>query len=961
MTRLDQVIFDKLVHQQSLSPVNEKLNMEDMLPFQAYTSLPLQSPLTAKNLALARRIASYILQENGDIDLRKVTECIHGLSQSLYPISPDLYEETPSREHLLRMLQAIKNTPQIQASLKRLFLPSYTEVIRLIRNTLALPEQETLTITHVRQAVLVALFSYLRQDVSSCFASAVAILIHQEYPHLFIKDMEDLLSLGKLTRIVGTKEVSVPFNLSPSIGELFKPIRVMDFYPNPLTSLSTSPGLQKACLAAGLIQPLEDPQERLQELLSHEFLMEVCQQPYETITVQKILQSTLLHYYGISLNQVSSFLLQEGMRNKDAVLLNYDSTANQSTRQRVCSYLHAYEQAIAAFTSDTQNPLLKAWEYTLATLADANNPSTLHHLQTALGWDASQTDGLHELMLAFVQEEITLAQEHASKCEHTYQEAQAQLAYVESRMRSPLNAQDSQILSMDHIRFRQELNQALYDWNVAQEKIKKLLSLPNFFLSFYAKTLPLYFKSSYDAFIQEFSTHYADSPAGFRILFTHGRSHPNTWTPIYSLQEFIQALAEFFSSTEEDLMSKHGVVGVEQEASVLVHRMITALHTHRFQEATITRILQAYQEPLPVDPLNHLSQITHTPWVYVSGGNPSTLITYYFEQTEPITLQKKHPENAHELAAFFTDALKDLPVGIKQYLNENQHNLLASSPSHVFSVIAGSPLFLQAWENDWYSYTWLRDIWIKQNQDFVHDSLLSQSEIYQFINSFCQRNHIEHLSSDFHTFCSNLSLSLPELYEKASHFFATSISGDPVVQTLFQNRLAQHLIEETPYTNEQQLPITLENIFSYLGISSRMAFEKLQPLIESYVPKMALISSRELYQLCLGLLMHSYEKFYMGEDLALRLITAMRYHKLSYPAPLLFGDSNWAQTYFGFILHPGTKDIDLWAFNSIGLKGRPIDNMTISVQQPWSLYTNPIDYGMPPPPGYRSHMPKGFF
>lgn len=42
---------------------------------------------------------------------------------------------------------------------------------------------------------------------------------------------------------------------------------------------------------------------------------------------------------------------------------------------------------------------------------------------------------------------------------------------------------------MDHVRFRQELNTALYDWNTAQEKAKKLCALPNFLLSFYTKTI----------------------------------------------------------------------------------------------------------------------------------------------------------------------------------------------------------------------------------------------------------------------------------------------------------------------------------------------------------------------------------------------------------------------------------------------------------------------------------------
>ena len=62
-------------------------------------------------------------------------------------------------------------------------------------------------------------------------------------------------------------------------------------------------------------------------------------------------------------------------------------------------------------------------------------------------------------------------------------------------MRNPINKQDSQILAMDHVRFRQELNQALQDWNAAQEKLKKMIMLPDFLLSFYSREIPNYFRS----------------------------------------------------------------------------------------------------------------------------------------------------------------------------------------------------------------------------------------------------------------------------------------------------------------------------------------------------------------------------------------------------------------------------------------------------------------------------------
>lgn len=961
MSRLDCFVFDSLVHKQPKEHDNIFCVEDDEL-FRAYQATALQSPLAAKNIALARNTAHYILTDNGEIDAVKVVRAIEHLSSCLYPLGPQRYDETKAREHLLNMLHAIKQESEIKERIKKFFVPSYTKIQDLIRQTLALDPGSILTPTHVRQAVLTALFCYLRQDVGSCFVTAFAIRIHQEYPILFIKDMDHLLTSGKISRIVGSREISVPINLSGCIGELFKPIRILDLYPDPLIKLSLSPGLKNAFLAADLIKTLDDPQIRVQQLLSHEYLMNKLQYIDETITANEIIESTLLHHYQISSHAQQALLYQEVFYGKQQTVFPGEHQ-NLSQNQRIYSYLAAYHAAKTAFIRDTQNPLLKSWEYTLATLADANNPSTLNHMRIALGWDAQDPQSIAHVIQQSVEQEIHNAQQLIEKCEQTYHEAHAQLDYIESRMKHPLNAEDNKILLMDHIRFRQELNQALYDWNSAQEKAKKLLALPSFILSFYTKILPQYFRSSYDAFIQEFSSNYGDIPAGFRILFTHGRSHPHTWSPIYSLTEFITFLSEFFSSTEGDLLGKHGVLGLEKETSSLLDKVIAHLHKNTFQESAIIRILKAYQQPVPSSILNNLDKIFHTPWVYVSGGTVDTLIQDYFENTgKPIQINK-HPENAHELAAFFSDALKDLPSAIKNYLEDGSHHLIASSPTHVFSITAGSPLFREAWNNDWYSYTWLRDIWMKQQQDFLKNTILYEQDIYTFIDRFCTKYSLKKVTKDFHDFCSDYSLTLPDLYDKASRFLNKVLADFPHHHALYHRRLAHTLVQDVPYISEQQIPDVIENICGYLGLSSRITYEKFHSLIEQFIPKLSLLSSQDIRHVMMGILMKSYRRIYFEEDLFLRLTTAMRHHQLSYPAPLLFGDTNWAYSYFGFILHPGTQKIDLWKFNYVGLQGYPLENTQelFAVSQPWTLYANPIDYGMPPPPGYRSAMPKGFF
>lgn len=950
MSRLDLAIFNALITQR---PADERYNifcLEDPSLFHAYHITRLQSPLAAKNLLLAKETARYILADNGEIDQTKIVKAIDYLSKTLYPLGPDRQDEAKPREHLLNMLHALKKNPSLKESIKKLFVPSYKTIQDLIQHTLALPPNTTLTPFHTKHAALTALFSYLRQDVGSCFASAFAILIHQEHPERFLKDIEALLSTGRMTRTIGAQEITVPMNLSGCIGELFKPIPILDLYPHPLTTLALSPGLQRAFQATQIIS-IHNATEELEKCLSHEYLIQTLQHSEDTITANQIIESTLQHHYQVSQDHIQQLLHTEGLYTQEIL--------STTTEQKVRHYLSAYETAKHAFISETQNPLLKSWEYTLASLSDVNSSLALEHILIALGWKSEEPESFPHIILNFIQNAIQETQKDSEKYEHAYNEAQSQLLYVESRMRNPLNDQDNKILIADHIRIRQELNQHLQEWNTAQEKAKKLSALPNFLLSFYSQALPQYFRSTYDAFIQEFAHLYTDTPAGFRLVFTHGRSHPHTWSPIHSLHEFITALSDFFSSTEYDLMNKHNIQKVEKETQALLSSLISSLHRPSFQEAALLRILHAYQAPIPSSPLNHLEQLSHTPWVYISGGHVHTLIQNYFELPHPPAQIEKRTDNAHELAAFLSDALKDLPSAIKNYLENNTHSLLASSPTHVFSITAGSPLFLDAWNNDWYSYTWLRDVWMEKQKKFLAHTLLNEQTLFICLERFCKKNNLEHLTRDFQDFCSDLSLSLPEFYHKASRFLEKALPQ--TASPFYQQRLVSHIVREAPYISEQQISEVLDMISNYLGISSRITYEKVQSRLEEFIPKLSLLSSEELRHLLQGLLMESYQRVYFEEDMLFRLTTAMRHHHLSYPAPLLFGDTNWAYRYFGFILHPGTQAIDMWTFNYMGLYGRPLEEASqqMTIEHPWRLYPHPTDYGMIPPPGYRYDMPRG--
>lgn len=83
-----------------------------------------------------------------------------------------------------------------------------------------LPTNASISDAHARRAALSAWFCYLRQNVGSCFATAPAIMIHNEQPQQFLIDLADIVSTGRLKRTFGGIEYTAPLNGSWGNGDL---------------------------------------------------------------------------------------------------------------------------------------------------------------------------------------------------------------------------------------------------------------------------------------------------------------------------------------------------------------------------------------------------------------------------------------------------------------------------------------------------------------------------------------------------------------------------------------------------------------------------------------------------------------------------------------------------------------------------------------------------------------------
>ncbi|MGH7889088.1 MAG: hypothetical protein ACRENF_00890, partial [Thermodesulfobacteriota bacterium] len=81
----------------------------------------------------------------------------------------------------------------------------------IVRATLQIPSTVSLTDAHVRQSAVCACLTPLRQTIGSCFATAPAILAQRHHLDLFVDDLYELLTTGRLRRVVEGTQYTVPF------------------------------------------------------------------------------------------------------------------------------------------------------------------------------------------------------------------------------------------------------------------------------------------------------------------------------------------------------------------------------------------------------------------------------------------------------------------------------------------------------------------------------------------------------------------------------------------------------------------------------------------------------------------------------------------------------------------------------------------------------------------------------
>jgi len=375
---------------------------------------------------------------------------------------------------------------------------------------------------------------------------------------------------------------------------------------------------------------------------------------------------------------------------------------------------------------ETQSPLLKIWEYTLASFSDSKIEFYRWNLYASLGFNHKQSDGVGFIIYQHLEERIgenenelaKLVDEHNINVDRTKM-AQALLSSASSRDR--MRRYQTELTLHLH-----QLDQCKDDLDKLRKKGDLLASIFSFVLKEIEKEIPLYFQELYDADMHtKKGPIYEDAPAGYRLLFKHGRYDPDFWTWIMDGKSFVDCIDEFLRSIEPELRHRCEWEDGKQEISSIFGKLLYHIRTDAFLSSAHERI-QAHLEKSGILPSPY-----NTPWSYSAGGNIQSLLKTYFFLEKELTEEIKQVENPLELATFLIDLLKEMPPSVLK----SETSFLMHSPSHAFLLTPQT--FRDSWDNNEFTYTWLRDKIIIPTKNFFQSQIIS-NEKQKFIDEQCK-------------------------------------------------------------------------------------------------------------------------------------------------------------------------------------------------------------------------------
>jgi len=876
-------------------------------------------------------IANAALDEKGEMDLKALTGLISLLESQGYIPFPHGYSDAGLTEHILKSLRKWESDKGLRVYLKKFQMPlchKYAE--RLIRDTIGIEGDQIISDRDLRVAVLAACLFPIRQNVGSCFATAPAILIQKEQPENLLADLYDLLTLGKMNRTIAGKEHSVPLSPSIGIGDLRKS---MTLIPKHLDDMP--PGFRVPLEMTGIIPKSLSKLDRLNWFWER---LEAFYSQEKNLSVESFFHFVTLAHLQVTEEDMERFRGEEQslLRRVRKMEIIHD-TRHYKRRERFESAQFLEDRLKRLFISMTENTLARAWEYTIASLSETKMEFSRWNLYSSLGLNHEEPGGLGQIIYRFVEERIALCNGKLEEYQRDYEIAFDQLRATETLLKQASNESDAR-------RLKAEFQSRLYHMQACLDLRDRFYHKASFYpqlFSFFVKELdhrfPEYFQEIYDAQMQEVEIHdYEDSPAGFRLVYKHGRRDASLWTMIHTQEQFIDSLIDFFSFVEPQIAAACESNSCEDDIKEIIAYIIIHLRTEEFIVSAYERSAKVHQSSVKRRSLKEMQKAEKKPWSYTSGGVMTTLIKTYYRREGEVHDEPFTVEGALDLLTLIIETMKSLPYNFTAYFPKSTSKMmLMHSPTHAFLLLPYEMPFFEAWDENGFTYTWIRDNFLQPRQNFYSSISLSISEqesLLSFFSAYLPQDlnfkMVRGVKIEDHASLKNFSKKILK-----------TLPSSPVIDDALDSFLYQALPLTPAYKWKDAVYAILEE---KAGKDVLALLEKFPDDPGGYIPSRLIKEfAKAVYILFKG-------KVCLDFDLHNFVTKKAESLGLSSHSPLIFADTNWSQNYFGFVVSPITEELQLWRVAPSGFEGVFLRSwasyLTPGNRQGWGIYTRPQEY-----------------
>ncbi len=616
---------------------------------------------------------------------------------------------------------------------------------------------------------------------------------------------------------------------------------------------------------------------------------------------------------------LASYLISEGL-----TLENLLKTICQTHKKSDQEFLFALE----AFKASSEDPLLKIWEYTLASFSEVKMEFSRWNLYTSLGLQAKDAGGIGPIIYQFFEKRLNETNQNIEKLHEDYLIAFDQVRGTEALISRASTEDQIRRLKAEHIGRVYHMQACLNERDAKQRLSKLYAELYPFITNQYDEKFKEYFQEIYDPDMHGVEEHpYEDSPAGFRLVYKHGRTNASLWTLVHNEKEFIESLLSFFRQTEYEIARAYPKKDILDDIHALTTDILLHLETKEFLESALARTKTAHFSL-------HGESFGKKPWAYISGGTLITLVKTYFRKEGDLVAEKRKVDSSLDLLVFLLDALKGLSAGITDpFLKNSEKKMLMQSPTHAFLLAPGYLPFSQGWQNNRFSYTWARDEWLAPNQRFWGNQIVSVEEQKFLFARFFKKFQVQ----DAKGFFPSGPQSLKEMGEQFKTFMAEK-NPNP----FFLDALNAFVYESLPLTSQENFLNTLLKVIP--PAYREKAEEIVSPISEPF------ITTLELRKMAVKTVLEISGQSFFHENLEESIFNLFQKENLSPPKTLVFADTNWAHFSFAFVISPLTQELELWRTDRIGSQGFSMmslwkSSFSTHSQHPWMVFTSPMQWG----------------